>query len=1098
MADFVELVIGVDTRGLKKGERALDDTTRAGRKTERATDGAAAGMGRLGATSGGVAAAGMRKFAIAATAAVGALVAVVAAGAGLNKFVDATVEADAAQAQLAAAILSTGSAAGRTIGQLNAHAAALQSVTKFGDEATNAMQGILLTFTAIQGETFDKATVATMDLATAMGTDLKAAALQVGKALNDPVLGMTALSRSGIQFTEAQKDVVKAMVATNDIAGAQGIILGELEKQFGGSAAAARDTLGGALAALGNSFGDLFELSGPATETLRASIDRLIGSITDPRFVAAIQGIGAALFGMAEIGINALSGLAGVFSFVGENIDAVSGIIIAATGALVIGLTPAIIGATVAAATFVIGLITLKGALLATGIGAVVVVAGLLIGKFLELVKGTGSFGEAFKAVAVLSRAAVTDIGTFLAALLAVSQSVAAGFSATFLQAFASVLDSGFDFVDSFITGPLNSLERALGLDLQTPLRRKVSDGLRKMSLEYTATAQAASATARQLFASTTATSTAFEEFTTKIAETAEEVNAAAVASDLLDKSITSTGKSAGKTAPEIKELKTETEAFDAAMKEAAMTTEDLGKAKAQILVSGIDSMASAFGDFVSGGLKDFKGFAMSIVDTFKRMLSQMIAMAVKNKIMISLGMGGGGGGGGNAANMAMQAASGGGGGGGATATTLMAGASAAMAAGGSLVGVTGIAGGIGAGAGMAASAAASGGLSALGGTIAAQTAAATATGASMAAVGAAIGAVALPLLAVVAVFSFFKKKTKELDSGIKITTNGLDTMTQSFKKVETSQFWGLSKKVRTSVSDMGAGGAAIQNAISDVQANVLIAAASLNIGADAFSRFSSRIKISTKGMNSDQANAAVNNALSGFADSFASTISGLGEFRLEGEGANDTLMRLATGLQNINAVFETLGFNAYNVSLAGAGAASQFAQLFGSMQNFTTSTNAYYEQFFTNNEKMANATARLTQSLAALGIDFVPQTKSAFRDLVDTAMLGGDSDLAAQLIMLAPAFSAVADATNRLADAMNTNENAFATGVDFRRGLSRAANNIAYSPEKSQAEMLAELKSLNARIDVLQSTSEITANSSSQTAENTDYTNALTLEAAT
>jgi len=1096
MADFANLVLGVDTRGLKKGERALDDTTRAGRKTERATDGAAAGMGRLGATSGGVAAAGMRKFAIAATAAVGALVAVVAAGAGLNKFVDATVEADAAQAQLAAAILSTGSAAGRTIGQLNAHAAALQGVTKFGDEATNAMQGVLLTFTAIQGETFDKATVATMDLATAMGTDLKAAALQVGKALNDPVLGMTALSRSGIQFTEAQKDVVKAMVATNDIAGAQGIILGELEKQFGGSAAAARDTLGGALAALGNSFGDLFELSGPATETLRASIDRLIGSITDPRFVAAIQGIGAALFGMAEIGINALSSLAGVLSFVGENIDAVSGIIIAATGALVIGLTPAIIGATVAAATFVIGLITLKGALLATGIGAVVVVAGLLIGKFLELVKGTGGFGEAFKAVAVLSRAVVTDIGTFLAALLAVSQSVAAGFSATFLQAFASVLDSGFDFVDSFITGPLNSLERALGLDLQTPLRRKVSDGLRNMSLEYTATAQATSATARELFSSTTATSTAFEAFTTKIAETAEEVNAAAVASKLLDNSITSTGKSAGKTVPKIEELKTETEAFDAAMKEAAMTTEDLGKAKAQILVSGIDSMASAFGDFVSGGLKDFKGFASSIVDTFKRMLSQMIAMAVKNKIMISLGMGGGGGG--NAANMAMQAAGGGGGGGGAAATSLMGGASAALAAGGSLVGVTGLVGGIGAGAGMAASAFASGGVSALGSTIAAQTAAATTAGASMAGVGAAIGAVALPLLAVVAVFSFFKKKTKELDSGIKITTNGLDTMTQSFKKVQTSQFWGLSKKVRTSVSDMGAGGAAIQNAISDVQANVLVAAASLNIGADAFSRFSSRITISTKGMNSDQANAAVNNALSGFADSFASTISGLGEFRLEGEGASDTLVRLATGLQNVNAVFETLGFNAYNVSLAGAGAASQFAQLFGSLQNFTASTGAYYDQFFTNDEKMANATARLTQSLAALGIDFVPQTKSAFRDLVDTAMLGGDSDLAAQLIMLAPAFSAVADATNRLADAMNANENAFATGVDFRRGLSRAANNIAYSPEKSQAEMLAELKSLNARIDVLQSTSEITANSSSQTAENTDYTNALTLEAAT
>ena len=1081
MADFANLVLGVDTRGLKKGERALDDTTRAGRKTERATDGAAAGMGRLGATSGGVAAAGMRKFAIAATAAVGALVAVVAAGAGLNKFVSATVEADAAQAQLAAALLSTGGAAGKTIGQLNAHASALQGVTKFGDEATNAMQGVLLTFTQIQGETFDKATVATMDLATAMGTDLKAAALQVGKALNDPVLGMTALSRSGIQFTEAQKDVVKAMVATNDIAGAQGIILGELEKQFGGSAAAARDTLGGALAALGNSFGDLFELSGPATETLRESIDRLIGSITDPRFVAAIQGIGAALFGMAEIGINALSGLAGVFSFVGENIDAVSGIIIAATGALVVGFTPAIIGATVAAATFVVGLITLKGALLATGIGAVVVVAGLLIGKFLELVKGTGGFGEAFKAVAVLSRAAVTDIGTFLAALLAVSQSVAAGFSATFLQAFASVLDSGFDFVDSFITGPLNSLERALGLDLQTPLRRKVSDGLRKMSLEYTATAQAASATARQLFSSTTATSTAFEEFTTKIAETAEEVNAAAVASDLLDKSITSTGKSAGKTAPKIEELKTETEAFDAAMKEAAMTTEDLGKAKAQVLVSGIDSMAGAFGDFVSDGLKDFKSFASSIVDTFKRMLSQMIAMAVKNKILIPIAM----------SSMGLGTA-----------------ANAANAT-GSAAGLTGGIAGIGSalGTGFMSSAGGflSGGISGGMGAIGAQLSATAAGGFGAASVAASIGAVAAPLLAVAAVFSFFKKKTKELDSGIKITTNGLDTMTQSFKKVETSRFWGLSKKISTSVSNMGAGGTAIQNAISDVQANVLIAAASLNIGADAFSRFSSRIKISTKGMNSDQANAAVNNAFSGFADKFASSISGLRKFSLEGEGASDTLVRLANNLQNVNGVFKILEFGAYNVSLAGAGAASQFAQLFGSMQNFAAFTDAYYQQFFTNDEKIANATARLAQSLASLGIDFVPQTKAEFRGLVETAMLGGDSDLAAQLIMLAPAFSEVANAASQLApafselsDAINTNENAFATGVDFRRGLSRAANNIAYSPEKSQAEMLAELKSLNARIDVLQSTSEITANSSSQTAENTDYTNALTLEAAT
>jgi hypothetical protein len=76
-------------------------------------------------------------------------------------------------------------------------------------------------------------------------------------------------------------------------------------------------------------------------------------------------------------------------------------------------------------------------------------------------------------------------------------------------------------------------------------------------------------------------------------------------------------------------------------------------------------------------------------------------------------------------------------------------------------------------------------------------------------------------------------------------------------------------------------------------------------------------------------------------------------------------------------------------------------------------------------------------------------------------------------------------------------NENDFATGVDFRRGLARASSGIEYSPQQSQAEMLAELKALNARIDMLQSTSEITANSSRQTAENTDFSNALTLDAA-
>jgi hypothetical protein len=89
--------------------------------------------------------------------------------------------------------------------------------------------------------------------------------------------------------------------------------------------------------------------------------------------------------------------------------------------------------------------------------------------------------------------------------------------------------------------------------------------------------------------------------------------------------------------------------------------------------------------------------------------------------------------------------------------------------------------------------------------------------------------------------------------------------------------------------------------------------------------------------------------------------------------------------------------------------------------------------------------------------------------------------------------------AANALSNALavSFSEDAFASGIDFRRGLARASNAIDYTPQQSQAEMLAQLKALNARIDVLQSTSEITANSSTQTAENTDFSNALTLDAA-
>ena len=82
----------------------------------------------------------------------------------------------------------------------------LQNKTLFGDEVIlKDATAQLLTFTNITGENFGRTQEAALDLATRLDGDLKSASIQLGKALNDPVANLSALSRSGIQFSEDQK-----------------------------------------------------------------------------------------------------------------------------------------------------------------------------------------------------------------------------------------------------------------------------------------------------------------------------------------------------------------------------------------------------------------------------------------------------------------------------------------------------------------------------------------------------------------------------------------------------------------------------------------------------------------------------------------------------------------------------------------------------------------------------------------------------------------------------------------------------------------------------------------------------------------------------
>jgi len=255
---------------------------------------ATSGLGKLGKGLAGVGIAAGAAF--------------VAVGAAGTAFVVASakqlMEIEKLNAQTNAAIKSTGSAAGRTVDQINELNGSLEKLTGIEAEVIQQGQNMLLTFTNIKGDTFDEATEAALDLSVALGKDMQSAALLVGKALNDPVKGMGALSKAGVQFTEDQKAAIEAMVELNDTAGAQSAILEELNKQFGGSAAAFGETTAGQLAKIANVFGEIGEaVAGPFLSVFKDALpvitDVLEAFVDSPEFASMLQELTESLVKMA-------------------------------------------------------------------------------------------------------------------------------------------------------------------------------------------------------------------------------------------------------------------------------------------------------------------------------------------------------------------------------------------------------------------------------------------------------------------------------------------------------------------------------------------------------------------------------------------------------------------------------------------------------------------------------------------------------------------------------------------------------------------------------------------------------------------------------
>lgn len=793
--DVAKLALDVDTRKLKAAERDQDKFARSSgdmeRKTGKATDGIGKGFGLM------------------AKAAAAAAAAMVAVGAGIVSAVREAEKFQTTMFRVEAVIKATGGAAGRSADQLREQARQIALGTLESTEGVLRAQQTLLTFRKVQGDVFDRAIVAAADMTAALGGDLNSNAVMLGKALEDPITGMSALTRTGTVFTDAQKDIVKAMVETGNAAGAQAFILAELEAQYGGVAEAAGEGLAGAQDTLAQSF-----------QELRLELADSLGLLT------------------AATAAN--RALAAIVDTVARNIDDARGFILAAAIGITAYYTPAIVAATFNTGVWIASLITLRGALVMTGVGAFVVLAGMLINKFLELVEKTGGFGNAMTALG--------EIGT------GVWNKIKAGGS--FLAAELALVFNDIQFAWVTMTGNMASRWGAM------------MDNIAGTSL-----GEAMGLTGGNQAAAESGMAEAMGALTDRMVELQGQSTAARDAMNAPIAGLAELSAAADDAASAIADAD-DPESIVSALRDAGDAANELGGAAGGALketVKMTKAATNAFKDFARQGIKGavdwmvdgFEGGLDTLKDMFINTIKQMISFAISNQIIIGLGMGGAG----------MAAGAG-----------IAAGAGMGGMLGGVLGGIGAFGGAVGTGMSVVGSGFAAGGLAGAGTAGAGAVAGGLGMG-GLAGIGTAVGA-AIPFVgAALLTIGLFSTKTKELDNGLNVAIDGLDVTAETFKKIEKSRFFGLSKSRSTSMRDDPDN--PIIGAVNEVQGSIMDAARVLGVGASAFDDFSHKFKVSLKGLSEDEKIAAINAELGKMGDGFAQLVPGM-------ESANQVLERAA------------------------------------------------------------------------------------------------------------------------------------------------------------------------------------------------------------
>jgi hypothetical protein len=400
MAVVVPIISTFDSKGVTRAISDFKKLDGAGQKTQFALGSLNKGAGALGAQ--------MAKF--------GAITAGVVGVVG-GSLVKAAYESQKVMKQTEAIVAATGGAAGLTAKQVGDLSEQLSNQTGIDDELIQSSMNLLLTFKQVRNEVgagndiFNRASMAALDLGNVFGST-DAAAKMLGKALSNPVKGINALTRAGVNFSDQQKAQIKTLVDSGKSLEAQKIILAEVEAQVGGTAAATATGFDRMKVAIGNAAEDLGTVLIPYVEKFsQYVIDNVVPVVSEFADIVGKQGLGAGIKFLSDEFFKATANM-GAFG------NVVLGVIAAFTA-----LRLVMLAATVAQVAFNV-------ALFANPIG--IVVAAVI------------AFGVAMVALAVkfkVVRDAFTQVFNFIVSYMQFQINIALGIAEFFINRFIGMIN---------------------------------------------------------------------------------------------------------------------------------------------------------------------------------------------------------------------------------------------------------------------------------------------------------------------------------------------------------------------------------------------------------------------------------------------------------------------------------------------------------------------------------------------------------------------------------------------------------------------------------------------------------------------------------